>query len=139
MDIKMNPTRLLVLSMSIIAFSSAMDNANAIMFDYQNTTGDHLKPAAINYTISYISIRNNSDFTVSITMDNNREAHTILAHHSTVFHPHVGDAPIFRVSKVENGKPAGTLFGRKIGPVGLNGSFGFDGNRLIQLNVGGIL
>lgn len=72
-----------------------------------------------------IDFRNETDQEITVTMDGNRESHKIAPHGSTTFSKaNVGDMPTFRVIN-----SAGVeLFGRKINPVVIKSSLGWNGN-----------
>jgi len=74
-----------------------------------------------------IGFRNESNFTIYVVMDNNRESHTIPPGGTGTFsNAKIGDAPTFRVYKESNKKHC--IYSRKVDPrTTLQSSFGFNG------------
>ena len=73
-----------------------------------------------------IDFRNETDQEIKVTMDGNREVHTIAPHGRATFsEANVGDMPTFRVFNSSGAE----VFGRKINPVVIKSSLGWNGNR----------
>ena len=71
-----------------------------------------------------IGFRNESDTPIRVVMDSNREIHTIAARGTATFgRANVGDAPTFRVYHVGGEE---CLFSRRVHPVGVKASYGWN-------------
>lgn len=72
---------------------------------------------------SSIDFRNESDREIIVVLDSGREERRIAAHAQATFgNLNVGDAPTFHVLNTDRVE----VFARRIGPVGVHGSLGFN-------------
>ncbi|WP_417911361.1 hypothetical protein [Candidatus Electronema sp. PJ] len=72
-----------------------------------------------------IDFRNETNSSIIVVMDSDRESHTIAPHGQATFgQANVADAPTFYV-KNESGV---VIYSRRVGPIGAKGSYGWNGS-----------
>lgn len=72
-----------------------------------------------------IDFRNETKDSIYVVMDSNRECHTIAPKSEVPFgKANLGDAPTFRVF---DKKGSAARYGRRVNPIGIHGSLGWDG------------
>ena len=107
-------------SLAAIAPFAINNPANASIFD-------RIIERLPNQVDATISFRNETDKPIIVVMDSGREERLIAPRGRATFSKaNVGDAPTFWVLDANARQ---TLYSRKVGPIGLKSSFGFNGSR----------